>query len=248
MRTKHRSTYYKLKNPCRMSNGQKIRIALLSDTHNGPWEPVRDSLQSGCPDMICIAGDILYGGIHAAWDNQVNVLPLLRACARIAPTFLSLGNHDWALTETDLDRIGGLGVVVLDNRWVRHQGIFIGGLTSGIALKLRKSAWDGETASHPPQTDWLSAFQARQGYKILLCHHPEYYPRYLKGRSFDLVLSGHAHGGQWRFFDRGIYAPGQGLFPRLTSGVHGNLIISKGLANPSRIPRINNPTEVVYME
>ena len=59
---------------------------------------------------------------------------------------------------------------------------------------------------------------------------------------------GHAHGGQWRIAGRGIFAPGQGLFPKLTSGIHDNLVISRGLSNTGNIvPRINNPAEIIYL-
>ena len=95
--------------------------------------------------------------------------------------------------------------------------------------------------------DWLTDFCGVPEYKILLCHHPEYWPL-LRSRKLDLVLSGHAHGGQWRIMGRGVYAPGQGFFPKLTSGVVENrLLISRGLANTTIIPRINNPVEIVYV-
>ena len=105
------------------------------------------------------------------------------------------------------------------------------------------------------RSDWLSEFERQKGYKILLCHHPEYWSLrepYLLSRRIDLVLSGHAHGGQFRFLGQGVYAPGQGWFPKFTSGVHGGpngkLVISCGLSNPARtVPRIFNPTEVVYI-
>ena len=68
-------------------------------------------------------------------------------------------------------------------------------------------------------------------------------------RDFDLILSGHAHGGQWRIGRQGIFAPSQGLFPRLTEGVHdGRLLISRGLANRTPVPRLNNPPETVYIQ
>ncbi|MDO4272352.1 MAG: hypothetical protein Q4D16_01675 [Eubacteriales bacterium] len=65
----------------------------------------------------------------------------------------------------------------------------------------------------------------------------------------DLVLSGHAHGGQWRIGRQGIYAPGQGWFPKLTGGVaDGRMVISRGLSNTTKIPRFFNPREIVMVE
>ena len=49
------------------------------------------------------------------------------------------------------------------------------------------------------------------------------------------------------FFREGLFAPGQGLLPKYTSGVHGNMIISRGLANTGgMIPRLFDPREAVY--
>jgi len=89
-----------------------------------------------------------------------------------------------------------------------------------------------------------------KGYKILLCHHPEYYERYIRGLDIDLTLSGHAHGGQIRIFGQGLFAPGQGILPQVTSGLYdGRLIVSRGLCNTAwPIPRLNNETELVMVE
>ena len=76
----------------------------------------------------------------------------------------------------------------------------------------------------------------------------------LRDHPIDLVLSGHAHGGQIRLFGQGLYSPGQGPLPRYTGGVfkgpHGRLVISRGLANtaPPPIPRLFNPREVVIID
>ena len=97
-------------------------------------------------------------------------------------------------------------------------------------------------------TSWLDEFEQQEGYKVLLCHHPEFYERFLRDRDIDLILAGHAHGGQIRLFGKGIYAYGQGWFPKYTSGIYDDkLIVSRGLANTSRIPRMFNPTELVYI-
>ena len=72
----------------------------------------------------------------------------------------------------------------------------------------------------------------------------------LRDRNIDLVLSGHAHGGQIRLLGRGLYAPGQGILPAYTgglhSGPHGKLLISRGLSNTALpVPRLFNPPEIV---
>ena len=86
---------------------------------------------------------------------------------------------------------------------------------------------------------------------VLLSHHPETFEAYVE-KGVDLVLSGHAHGGQWQILGHGLFAPGQGILPKYTHGMHygpyGRLIISRGLSNPySFVPRWGNPPEVVYL-
>ena len=72
---------------------------ILSDLHNADPAPVVSSLRTHAPSLICITGDVLYGGRPeddtSPVASQANVLPFLRSCASIAPTFLSLGNHEW---------------------------------------------------------------------------------------------------------------------------------------------------------
>ena len=239
-------TRYHVNMPC--------SVALLADLHNRPCQEILDSLKANQPDIICIAGDIVEGEEENSLNNQLNSLALLEGCPSIAPTFLSVGNHDWILTPDDFEKIRGLGIHVLDNSYTTWNGIQIGGLTSHITMKVRLYGWDflpeGKAAELGyPDLEWLDAFEQEAGTKILLCHHPEYYPEYLASRDIDHVLSGHAHGGQWCFFGRGIFAPGQGFLPKLTSGIHDKLIISRGLANTGGfIPRINNPTEIIYLD
>lgn len=191
-------------------------------------------------------------------------MPFLTACASIAPTYVSLGNHEWMISDEDIEKVQETGVVMLDNSWVEERGLVIGGLTSAIISNYREFRQGKKERypyrsrhSHPaflmPDASWLTEFEQQEGYKILLCHHPEYWSLrepFIINRNIDLVLSGHAHGGQVRLFGHGLYAPGQGLFPKFTSGVYDRrLIVSRGLANTAHpVPRIFNPTEVVYIE
>ncbi len=202
--------------------------------------------------------------------SQANVLPFLRSCASIAPTFLSLGNHEWMVDQEDLRLLSSTGVTVLDNEWVAisidGRKVVLAGLTSGYVTDYRDFRAESDSlvryprredlhgiggatraAAHKPETDWLPSFTSQPGYKIILSHHPEYY--HFIPASVDLILSGHAHGGQWRFFNRGVWSPGQGFWPRWTKGVYENrLVVSAGLSNTTWVPRLFNPTEVVYIE
>ena len=238
-------------------------VALLADLHDRPYFSIIQSLSDHRPAIICIAGDVVFGDPpkdgRLLIQTQEYVLPFLRACCSLAPTFLSLGNHELALCEEDLQRIRDTGCLLLDNSWTTYNGMVLGGLTSHLVLDFRrlrekKHERYPDRGSKPrvikePETGWLEEFERQAGYRILLCHHPEYYPRYLKRRDIDLVLSGHAHGGQWRIGSQGIFAPSQGLFPRLTDGVHdGRLVISRGLSNRAPVPRLNNPPEIVYVQ
>ena len=235
------------------SPGLPLTVALLSDTHDGDEEPVLRSLRARKPDVICVAGDVIYGyrrtGACPLEQEQPHVLPLLRGCAALAPTCLSLGNHERRLTADDLALLRDTGCTLLDNGWIRQNGLVIGGLTSAaVTDRRREEAGDPPARRGRPALDWLDGFETQEGLKILLCHHPEYYPRWLRERAIDFVFSGHAHGGQWRLGGRGLYAPGQGLFPRYTAGMYeGRLIVSRGLSNTAGLPRLGNPTEIVYI-
>lgn len=55
-------------------------------------------------------------------ETQENVLPFLSGCAAIVPTYLSLGNHEWMLDQTDLETIRTTGITVLDNSWIELEG------------------------------------------------------------------------------------------------------------------------------
>ena len=248
-----------------------IMLAFLADFHNSKALPVLRSLETAKPEIIAIAGDVIYGDDpnrdKPCILSNPHALELLRGCAGIAPTFLSFGNHEWMLADDDLEVISAAGITLLDNCWANYKGTLIGGLSSRYYTQYQAlRAAHPERGRYPvtiralheldplPELDWLDAFEQQEGYRILLSHHPEYYPKYLQHRKIDLILSGHAHGGQWRYYSifrkrwQGVFAPGQGLFPPLTSGVHdGRLVISRGLSNPTRVPRIHNPPEVVYI-
>ena len=100
-----------------------------------------------------------------------------------------------------------------------------------------------------------AAAQAEEGrYTVLLTHRPELLDVY-STFGFDLVLAGHAHGGQWRIpgLLNGVFAPNQGLFPAYAGGRYESsgtvMIVSRGLAREStRVPRWYNRPELVIID
>lgn len=228
-------TFYKLRLPV----DSKIRFAVISDVHADRCsEEILLKTERLQPDAILIPGDLC----HSYRDTEY-AENFLRRASEIAPVYYSYGNHEQKISESEFDGIYGL--YVLNNRYVKFRDFTIGGIRSGYTgqntTKVR--------SEQVPDISFLDSFENIEGVKLLLCHHPEYYPRYISDRNIDLIVAGHAHGGQWRFFNRGVYAPGQGFFPKYTSGViDGRLLVSRGLSNHSIIPRIFNAPEIVVLD
>ena len=245
----------------------KITLGLVSDLHEHSPKKVLELLRSNQPDLIMVPGDIFerhgrskdtYRGYKEGRIEKMLRLALMKVddlfdilageketrpeygyeffyeASKIAPVFYSLGNHEWFLTEKDQAVLKECGVKLLDNTdcevSVKGIKLHIGGLS--------------------PQADleWLNRFCEIDGYKILLCHHPEFYEHYLKKCKLNLVLSGHAHGGQIRWMNKGLYSPGQGIFPKYTKGVYeGVLVVTTGASNTASVPRLGNPCEAVLV-
>lgn len=230
IKTEYRVTCDRIERP--------LRLALASDLHDGERAALlgAEMLSLDPPDLLCIVGD-LYESPPRNPLSDGNAALFLGRLPRGLATVYCKGNHDSSESPAVSSALAELGAVTLDASSVEMCGIRIGGLTSALYR-------GGE-----PSSAFLDAFEKEEGFKLLLCHHPEYYPLYIKERKIDLTLSGHAHGGQWRLFGRPIFAPGQGLFPKYTSGVleQGRLLVSRGMHNSIRIPRIGVPTEIVYL-
>ena len=244
--------------------GCPVLIAQVSDLHERPYDGVLASLRQNRPDLICITGDFFFGrpvksGLKI---EAAKVLPFFSVCASLAPCFVSFGNHEWMIQQEDIALINKTGTRVLDNTFtacdIAGAHLTLGGLSSSrvsacqLLCKVGYDVRSHDLYAHAdravPIVDWLDAYCAAPGYHVLLCHHPEYYPKYLRDLDIPLILSGHAHGGQVRIFGQGLYSPGQGVFPKLTSGVKdGRLVVSRGLANRQKVPRLFNPPEIVYV-
>lgn len=229
-------------------------LCQVSDVHNeargeGNAALLR-ALREAAPDLICITGDFL----DSRRTDLDFALELAGQLAEIAPAVYVTGNHE--ARRMDLSALeAGLaarGVRVLRDDWMPlargGEEIALLGLDDpGFA-----AGEDWTLAEGLDQTQArLSALLAQAGdrFSLVLSHRPELLPAYAEAGA-DLVLSGHAHGGQVRLPGiGGLFAPGQGILPRLTSGVYERgetrLVVSRGLGNSSFPLRVFNPPEIV---
>lgn len=222
-----------------------FKIAHLSDLHNcslgeGNINLVNILKESDC-DIIVMTGDM----IDSRRTNINVTIDFISEAVKIAPCYYVNGNHEARLFgtyENFRDEIEKMGVTVLENKAItleRNDCVIdlIGLNDTGFDLGTSIDYYLDKTM---PEGD---------NYKILLAHRPEYFELY---EGVDLILSGHAHGGQIRLpVIGGVYAPGQGLFPKYDSGVYHEgemtMVVSRGLGGSAFPLRINNNPEVVFI-
>ncbi|MBO5417838.1 MAG: metallophosphoesterase [Clostridia bacterium] len=226
---------------------RELTVALVCDLHNHRYgeenSELIEAVKKQEPDIIAVVGDI----ITRSEPDDISVLrPLLEKFCEIAPTYFALGNHEQAIVDTTnvIEEIEVSGAILLSQE---HEDIEIDG------NKIRVGCLDSNPEKGCPGRVFLDDYSAEdEPYKLLLCHQPEYMHYFMKCE-IDLVLCGHAHGGQVRLPDgQGIYSPEQGFMPKFTEGVFksetATMVISRGLGNAIWIPRINNPAELVIVK
>jgi len=234
------------------------RIAVLADIHNTSFD--YRVIEKEKVDLILIPGDISTSHMSfESWEKekeekgemqtcsrfkeQSNVLEIVEVLPKIAPSFLSIGNHEAIWNDIDFEIIRKSGMVVLDNDFVNYSNVCI----CGISARHRHS--NNNCDDYSEGNRLLEKVKNTGFQKIILLHEPQLYNKYPLLKDASLVVSGHAHGGQWRFFNQGVYAPGQGIFPRITKGkYYTNMIVSAGMSNTGHgIPRFGNPEEIIII-
>ena len=208
-----------------------LTLAVAPDLHSEPFDDVMEDFRKA--DAILVPGDL----VNRHRSGYAEAARFLREAPEAAPVFYSMGNHErrCAYREEWMKLVRQSRVTWLDNRSVVFEGIRIGGLSSAREGKADES--------------FLDRMEKEEKFTLLMCHHPEMWRDYVRDRRIDLTVCGHAHGGQMQLFGRGLYAPGQGFFPKLTHGVHGDgrMILSRGMSNGTCLPRINDPCELIIL-
>ena len=230
------------------------RIAHVSDLHNTEMgkdnEKLLAILREADPDIIALTGDII-----DSRNTDIDVaLQFTKDAMVIAPCYYVTGNHEARVSEYDELKKGmiELGVVVLEDGRIEleqsGETITLLGVNDP-SFQTDYLFGDSETVM---QSKLQEIINEEDTYTILLSHRPELFEIYRENK-VDLVLSGHAHGGQFRLpFVGGLVAPNQGLFPKYDAGIYTeenrNMIVSKGIGNSILPFRFNNRPEVILIE
>lgn len=230
------------------------KIAHISDLHNTELGKnngkITEILRQQKPDIIAITGDL----VDSSRTDTEKAIGFVKEAIKIAPCYYVTGNHEaWLGNDAYKNfekQLIDCGVNVLHNQKVLIE-------KDGAVIQLAglddPAFYDNADYVEESVIDnKLSEIQLEDYYTVLLSHRPEVIDVYAK-YNIDLVLSGHAHGGQFRLpFIGGIYAPNQGFFPEYDAGLYKKsdtaMIVSRGLGNSVIPVRINNRPEVVFAE
>lgn len=229
----------------------EVRLAVVTDFHSSDnADDVAAMVASCAPDAVLLVGDLFDDDTQNRPTERT--LSLMRQLSAQYPCYYVSGNHEAWTGEMDAlyQQTEEAGVTVLRMSSgvlaVRGQRIALCGIPDPYEMVF-SGAPDTEEQLRQAMENVDSA-----DFTVLLAHRPELLAKYAQF-PFDLVVSGHAHGGQVRILGvvNGLYAPNQGWFPKLAGGAYTQdgttLIVSRGLAVRTRLPRIFNRPEVVLV-
>ena len=229
----------------------EVRLAVVTDFHSSDnADDVVAMVASCAPDAVLLVGDLFDDDTQNRPTERT--LSLMRQLSALYPCYYVSGNHEAWTGEMDAlyQQTEEAGVTVLRMSsgvlTVRGQRIALCGIPDPYEMVF-SGAPDTEEQLRQALEDVDPA-----DFTVLLAHRPELLAKYAQF-PLDLVVSGHAHGGQVRIPGvlNGLYAPNQGWFPTLAGGAYTQdgttLIVSRGLAVRTRLPRIFNRPEVVLV-
>lgn len=230
---------------------ESSKIVHLSDLHNKRFgkdqRKIIDAIKEIEPEIIVFTGDL----IDSRRYDEAPSLALLEALVQIAPTYVVNGNHEWRSGKFPLfeRKMKDIGVHVLRNETIKIDKGDAQIYVTGIDDPASEQRADQVVTTENIQKAMIG--EAEGSFNLLLAHRPELLSLY-SAYPFDVVFSGHAHGGQIRLpFMGGVIAPNQGLWPTYTEGMHTmdntTMIVSRGLGNSLFPFRIFNRPEIIVL-
>lgn len=229
-----------------------FKILHISDFHSETVPLPLELLSAEEPDIIAVTGDM----VNDTGDCSA-FLRTLKGLVKIAPVYIVSGNHDiWRPDFSEMVRAyTDAGAVFLrdEREIITRDGakISISGIDDPFAADFRSVRRSIEES--------LSKLGGFDGFELLLFHRANLLDL-LKSKGFDLILAGHLHGGQIRIPGiGGVLSPKSSLgensfmlFPKYFGGSYcyadTTMIVSRGIGNPTFLPRLFNRPELCVIE
>lgn len=233
-----------------------LTITLISDIHAGTYMNEKDmriyaeAVNELNSDIICIPGDFVN-------FQKEEVFPLTRAFKNLKARYGiygSLGNHDFF---SDADYVSNVisnesPIKLLRNKFeeitVNGKSLFIAGVddTRDSGISMNGKIISAVDSINSTAMSLNTSFKDLT--KILLCHKPYSFDELAK-REFDLILSGHTHGGQVvPFRMNNLHFSFAALVSKYIEGHHvignSNMYISRGIGSVGLPLRLNCPPEI----
>lgn len=247
------TTHYKVVSNRLPASFNHYKIVVVSDLHNAKFgennDQIIEKVQKENPDIIALTGDL----VDSSKTDISIAHNLVKRLVEIAPCYYVTGNHEAWLGEQyqQLEKVLlEEGVVILHDSSVQltknNVTIQLAGLDDPDFTERDSSVQQSVLETK------LNEMNLTEDYRVLLSHRPETFEAYVN-ENIDLVLSGHAHGGQFRIpFIGGIIAPNQGIFPKYDGGMYSRnnttMVVSRGIGNSIIPVRLNNRPEIVSVE
>lgn len=232
------------------SGFEGFKIAHVSDLHNTSSKRLKKAIireiKKASPDIIAITGDL----IDSSRTDVDSAIEFIEDIKEIAPIYYVTGNHEGATKEYKelKERLEENNVIVLEGN---HETLQKGSFKIEILGVSDPNFLFGKNNTDKIKKELSKIDFDKASYSILLAHRPDFLDTYSEFK-VNLVLCGHAHGGQIKIpFIGPLYAPGQGWFPAMTSGIYDkddtSMIISRGIGNSNFPFRINNRPELIII-
>ena len=250
--TKLQVSNYKIVNNNIPVDFNNYKIVQISDFHNNQSNTLTNDLikeiEKQEPNIIVLTGDF----IDSSKTNVEVAMNFIKKINTVAPIYYVSGNHEASISGYTKfkEQLLENKVIILENKTevlkINESSINLMGIDDP---RMAHESFISDSEIVKVELDNVK--YNRDKYNILLSHRPELFDTYVE-KEIDLILTGHAHGGQIRIpFMGGIVAPNQGFFPKYTSGIFEKnkttMVVSRGIGN-SIIPfRINNRPELVVI-
>lgn len=228
---------------------KSYKIAHLSDFHSGKLYPILDWIQKEKPDMILITGD-LFDKRRKTKNAEMMIDELIL----IAPVYYVTGNHEFQHKQVSCNSmkqyLKSKGVCLLENDSIMvDENLCLLGFDD-----CRQFTIGNEISQEKELIDVVfNKFYNERNFNLVMIHRPHHYFQFSEHK-IDLMLSGHAHGGQWRIpgLLNGLIAPQQGFFPKRAGGIypiHGGIqLVNRGAGCYWWLPRFLNRPEMIFIE